>query len=85
MAEESAQGVPELESEPTTHAARAARRTRRVHIVVYEEDWQKLGLFYPDSIKRSSVIRSLLHAYVAKIEGEAERRRGRSATGAQHD
>jgi hypothetical protein len=44
----------------------------RVHIQLYERDWQRLLSFYGGKVKRSSVVRELVHSWVKKIEAKAE-------------
>ena len=44
----------------------------RVHIQLYERDWERLLSFYGGKVKRSSVVRELVHSWVKKIEAKAE-------------
>jgi hypothetical protein len=47
----------------------------RVHIQVYKRDWERLLAFYGDRVKRSNVIRELLHNFIQGIEARAEQAR----------
>ena len=47
---------------------------RRVHVLVYASDWEKLGLMYGDSVKRGNVMRMLLRDYIKRIEAKREQR-----------
>jgi len=44
----------------------------RVHIQLYERDWQRLLSFYGGNVKRSSVVRELVHNWVKRIDARAE-------------
>ena len=47
---------------------------RRVHVLVYSSDWEKVGLMYGDSVKRGNVMRMLLRDYIKRIEAKREQR-----------
>lgn len=49
-------------------------KTRRVHILLYEDDWQTLGSLYGDTVKRGQVIRALVRAHVRGIKARVEQR-----------
>jgi hypothetical protein len=49
-------------------------KTRRVHILLYENDWQTLGSLYGDTVKRGQVIRALVRAHVRGIRARVEQR-----------
>ena len=49
-------------------------KTRRVHILLFEEDWQTLGSLYGDTVKRGQVIRALVRAHVRGIRSRVEQR-----------
>jgi len=52
----------------------SAEEKRRVHVLVYSSDWEKLGLMYGDSVKRGNVMRMLLRDYIKRIEAKREQR-----------
>ena len=52
----------------------AGEEKRRVHVLVYASDWEKLGLMYGDSVKRGNVMRMLLRDYIKRIEAKREQR-----------
>ena len=52
----------------------SAEEKRRVHVLVYASDWEKLGLMYGDSVKRGNVMRMLLRDYIKRIEAKREQR-----------
>jgi hypothetical protein len=43
----------------------------RVHIQLYEEDWRRLLAYYGGQVKRSSVVRELVHNWVKRIDAKA--------------
>lgn len=49
-------------------------KTRRVHILLYEDDWATLGSLYGDTVKRGQVIRALVRAHVRGIRARVEQR-----------
>lgn len=49
-------------------------RKKRVHVLVFEDDWNELGLMYGDAVKRGNVIRMILRDYVKRIRAKAEQK-----------
>jgi len=49
-------------------------RLRRIHIQVYEDDWQFLLLAFGDQTKRSAVIRDIVRDFVKNARERAQRR-----------
>jgi hypothetical protein len=47
-------------------------KTRRVHILLFEDDWATLGALYGDTVKRGQVIRALVRAHVRGIRARVE-------------
>jgi hypothetical protein len=56
------------------HEVSLGEEKRRVHVLVYSSDWEKLGLMYGDSVKRGTVMRMLLRDYIKRIEAKREQR-----------
>lgn len=46
----------------------------RVHVLVYEKDWEWLGTIYGSAIKRGSIVRMLVRDFKKRIEGKAEQK-----------
>jgi hypothetical protein len=44
----------------------------RVHILVYEQDWEWLGITYGSALKRGNIVRLLLRDFKRKMEAKAE-------------
>jgi hypothetical protein len=55
-------------------ASTSDEEKRRVHILVFSSDWEKLKQIYPDSVKLSSVMRTMLRDYVKRIEARRDQR-----------
>ncbi len=47
---------------------------KRVHVLVYERDWERLGELYGSAVKRGNVIRMLLRDFIRRLEAKAEQR-----------
>ncbi len=47
---------------------------KRVHVLVYERDWERLGELYGSAVKRGNVIRMLLRDFLRRLEAKAEQR-----------
>ena len=47
---------------------------RRVHILVYEKDWERLGELYGSAVKRGNVVRMLLRDFLRRLEAKAEQK-----------
>jgi len=47
-------------------------KTRR-HIWMYDEDWDKIGQLFGDSLGHSGAVQSIIRAFLKKIESKAER------------
>ena len=45
---------------------------RRVHVLVYKKDWERLGELYGSAVKRGNVIRMLLRDFLRRVEAKAE-------------
>jgi hypothetical protein len=43
----------------------------RVHIQLYESDWNRLLAYYGGQVKRSSVVRELVHNFIQRIDAKA--------------
>ena len=56
---------------------RTTEPTQRVHILLFKEDWEKLGLLYGDSVKRGQIVRMIVRRYVRDIAARVEQRGGR--------
>lgn len=54
--------------------SKVPEKTRRVHIILYEDDWATLGSLYGDTVKRGQVIRALVRAHVRGIKARVEQR-----------
>ncbi len=61
-------------SESGLEGGSSGEEKRRVHVLVYASDWEKLGLMYGDSVKRGNVMRMLLRDYIKRIEAKWEQR-----------
>ena len=46
----------------------------RVHILVYEQDWEWLGITYGSALKRGNIVRMLLRDFKRRMEAKAEAR-----------
>ena len=44
----------------------------RVHILVFEDDWEWLGITYGSALKRGNIVRLLLRDFKRKMEAKAE-------------
>jgi hypothetical protein len=44
----------------------------RVHIQLYESDWNRLLAYYGGQVKRSSVVRELVHNFILRIDAKAQ-------------
>jgi hypothetical protein len=44
----------------------------RVHILVFESDWEWLGVTYGSALKRGNIVRLLLRDFKRKMEAKAE-------------
>ena len=44
----------------------------RVHILVYEQDWEWLGITYGSALKRGNIVRMLLRDFKRRMEAKAE-------------
>jgi hypothetical protein len=44
----------------------------RVHILVFEQDWDWLGITYGSALKRGNIVRLLLRDFKRKMEAKAE-------------
>ena len=53
----------------------------RVHIQLYAADWERLLTYYGGNVKRSSVVRELVHNWVRRIDAKAEQQARGSVTG----
>lgn len=53
--------------------ARSREAKTRRHIWIYDEDWEKIGQLYGDSLGHSGAVQSILRAFLKKIESKAER------------
>ena len=51
---------------------RPVNRLKRVHISVFASDWEALTRLYGESIKRGTVIRTLIKDYRTRVETEGE-------------
>lgn len=47
---------------------------KRVHVLVYERDWDRLGELYGSAVKRGNVIRMLLRDFLRRLESKAEQK-----------
>jgi len=47
---------------------------KRVHVLVYEKDWERLGELYGSAVKRGNVIRMLLRDFLRRLEAKAEQK-----------
>ncbi len=47
---------------------------RRVHVLVYARDWERLGELYGSAVKRGNVIRMLLRDFLRRLESKAEQK-----------
>ena len=47
---------------------------KRIHVLVYVRDWERLGELYGDSVKRGNVMRMLLRDFVKRIDNRAEQK-----------
>ncbi len=47
---------------------------KRVHVLVYERDWERLGELYGSAVKRGNVIRMLLRDFLRRLEAKAEQK-----------
>jgi hypothetical protein len=47
---------------------------KRVHVLVYAQDWERLGQLYGSAVKRGNVIRMLLRDFLRRLEAKAEDR-----------
>jgi hypothetical protein len=55
--------------EPTTSTG---DKKMRVHILVYEEDWEWLGITYGSALKRGNIVRMLLRDFKRRMEAKVE-------------
>ena len=55
--------------EAVNHEVSLGEEKRRVHVLVFSSDWEKLGLMYGDSVKRGNVMRMLLRDYIKATIG----------------
>lgn len=46
----------------------------RVHVLVYEKDWDRLGQLYGSAVKRGSIVRMLLRDFLRRLEAKAEQK-----------
>lgn len=46
----------------------------RVHVLVYEKDWERLGELYGSAVKRGSIVRMLLRDFLRRLEAKAEQK-----------
>jgi hypothetical protein len=46
----------------------------RVHILVYEQDWEWLGITYGSALKRGNIVRMLLRDFKRRMEAKVEGR-----------
>jgi hypothetical protein len=46
----------------------------RVHILVFEEDWNWLGITYGSALKRGNIVRMLLRDFKRRMEAKVEGR-----------
>jgi hypothetical protein len=53
----------------------------RVHIQLYESDWNRLLAYYGGQVKRSSVVRELVHNFIQRIDAKAAQQVGAGHTG----
>lgn len=53
--------------------ARSREAKTRRHIWIFDEDWDKIGQLYGDSLGHSKAVQSILRAFLKKIESKAER------------
>jgi hypothetical protein len=44
----------------------------RVHVQLYRHDWDRLAEYYGGQVKRSSVVRELVHNFVQRIDAKAQ-------------
>ena len=65
--------------------ARGEEKLIRVHIQLYERDWERLLSFYGGNVKRSSVVRELVHNWVKRIDARAEQSASHEAKGGDSD
>jgi len=47
-------------------------RKIRVHILVYEQDWEWLGITYGSALKRGNIVRMLLRDFKRRMEAKVE-------------
>jgi hypothetical protein len=64
-----------------TERAHRGPKLLRVHIQLYEDDWRRLLAYYGGQVKRSSVVRELVHNWVKRIDARA----ALSAQRVEHD
>jgi hypothetical protein len=50
----------------------AADKKIRVHILVFEEDWDWLGITYGSALKRGNIVRMLLRDFKRRMEAKVE-------------
>lgn len=62
------------DSAATTEAETGATgdKKMRVHILVFEDDWEWLGVTYGSALKRGNIVRLLLRDFKRKMEAKAE-------------
>ena len=46
----------------------------RVHILVFEQDWEWLGTTYGSALKRGNIVRMLLRDFKRRMEAKVEGR-----------
>jgi hypothetical protein len=59
-------------AEPETGAT--GDKKIRVHILVYEQDWDWLGVTYGSALKRGNIVRMLLRDFKRRMEAKVEGR-----------
>lgn len=53
---------------------RMTEQTKRVHVVLYADDWEQLGVLVGDSVARGQVIRALVRNYVRSIRARVDQK-----------
>ena len=52
----------------------SADKKMRVHILVFESDWEWLGITYGSALKRGNIVRMLLRDFRKRMEAKVEGR-----------
>ena len=61
------------ELEEVSHETSTDKKIR-VHVLVHEKDWNRLGELYGSAVKRGSIVRMLLRDFLRRLEAKAEQK-----------